>query len=174
MFNSLKIAYKCSCSCQKVVILLGHFIFVIRHFQVVIVLRNRQPVTNSVTVFSNPTKFTNYPFYLFILIPGNLLVNKTDLYLCGPYCHRTSTRPPSCYTPQELTMYVTDGSVLGQGRLQSYVKDGNWIRLRFTVDSAWDVEETCDMYPHFSVKTLRKNKQSLLKLVLANKQIYFS
>ena len=92
----------------------------------------RQPAANSVTVFSNWTKLTNYPFIfataqkqpsrvrynkvcqlvnqvLLILTSGNLLVNKTDLqalYLSGTYCHRIGTRPPNCNASQELTMYL--------------------------------------------------------------------
>ena len=39
------------------------------------------------------------------------LVDKTvflALYLSGTYCHKTNTRPPSCGTPQQLTIYVVD------------------------------------------------------------------
>ena len=36
------------------------------------------------------------------------LVNKRDalaLYLSGTYCHRTGTRPTSCVTPRQPTIY---------------------------------------------------------------------
>ena len=32
-------------------------------------------------------------------------------WLSGTYCHKTGTRPPSCITPQEPTIYVTSFSV---------------------------------------------------------------
>ena len=85
----------------------------------------RQLVTISVTVFSNWTKLTNYLFIFYdqkinrslakqmmrldrknfvnqlicISTMEGTLLNKTDLhalYLRKTYCHRTSTRPPSC------------------------------------------------------------------------------
>ena len=40
-------------------------------------------------------------------------MNKRDLlalYLIGTYCHRTGTRPPSCLTTRQLTIYVTDST----------------------------------------------------------------
>ena len=50
----------------------------------------RQPVANSVTVFYNPTKLTNYL-----------------LYLSGTYCHKTSTRPHSRKMPRDSrTNYI--------------------------------------------------------------------
>ena len=39
----------------------------------------------------------------------SLLVSKTDfkaLYLSETYCHMTGTRPPSCNTPREPTIYI--------------------------------------------------------------------
>ena len=36
------------------------------------------------------------------------LVNKRDLlalYLSWTYCHKNGTRPPSCVTPRQLTIY---------------------------------------------------------------------
>ena len=43
------------------------------------------------------------------------LVNKTDLlalYLSWTYCHKTGTRPPSCVTPQQPTIYAIKNIVL--------------------------------------------------------------
>ena len=45
----------------------------------------------------------------FILVSGNLLVNKTDLqalYLSGTYYHKTGTRPSSSVIPQKLTIML--------------------------------------------------------------------
>ena len=45
----------------------------------------------------------------FLLSTEGLLVNKRDLralYLSGTYCHMTGTRPPSCGTLQQPTIYV--------------------------------------------------------------------
>ena len=49
----------------------------------------------------------------FLLSPEGSLVNKTDLlvlYLSGTYCHKTSTRPPSCVTPWQPTLYMSSDS----------------------------------------------------------------
>ena len=46
--------------------------------------------------------------FQFLYIFWKFLVNKTDLlalYLSRTYCHKTSTRPPSCVTPRQLTIY---------------------------------------------------------------------
>ena len=43
----------------------------------------------------------------FILTMEGSLVDRTDLpalYLSGTYCHKTSTRPPSCQTPRQPTI----------------------------------------------------------------------
>ena len=43
------------------------------------------------------------------ILTEGLLVNKIDLqalYLSGTYCHKISTRPPSCAKPQQSTIYA--------------------------------------------------------------------
>ena len=44
----------------------------------------------------------------FLLSTEGSLVSKRDLlalYLSETYCHRTGTRPPSCVTPRQQTIY---------------------------------------------------------------------
>ena len=47
----------------------------------------------------------------YIMLPLSMegsLVNETHLlalYLSGTYCHKNGTRPPSCVTPRQTTIY---------------------------------------------------------------------
>ena len=57
--------------------------------------------------------FVNPAFFL--LLTEGSLENKTDLqvlHLTETYCHKTSTRPPSCQTPQQLTICGVSSVVL--------------------------------------------------------------
>ena len=57
------------------------------------------------------------------------LVNKRDLlavYLSGTYCHKTSTRPPSCATPQQPTIYLSGWVFLSTPFLPSF---SDWKKI---------------------------------------------
>ena len=55
-------------------------------------------------MFSLVSHFFLVSIYLSRLATSDLQA----LYLSGTYCHKTSTRPPSCNTPRELTVYLTE------------------------------------------------------------------
>ena len=52
------------------------------------------------------------------------LVNKRDLlalYLSGTYCHQTGTRPSSCATPRQSTIYLVLESQMEHINLRSLI-----------------------------------------------------
>ena len=70
----------------------------------------RQPFAISVTVSLILIKVTNdyFIFYTQKITTEGSLLDKIDLqalYRSGTYCHKTGTRPPSCQTPLQPTIY---------------------------------------------------------------------
>ena len=56
-------------------------------------------------------------------------MNKTDilaLKLSGTYGHKTSTRPPSCVSPRQLTIYTKNKEILG----------GSWYRTYSSIQTS--------------------------------------
>ena len=107
--------------------------------------------------------FVNQAFFL--LTSGNLLVHKTDLlalYLSGTYCHKTSTRSPSCYPPRQPAIDGWKGGWM-DGNKENMVSWNAWRNSK-TEYWIWDLNISSDVerWEVIFFETFHKKVRSVL------------